>query len=138
MHESFIMKTFFLCFLLCILFWSSLLFRAFVLYFFLRNFYILDCQHLIDFFVVPNTCVCLFIEPLIMLTDCLVLLSFVGIKNILRQMAIVCNSSYLVAMNIFANQFFSIFNCPFLACAHCACWSPSNALPKTDVHIFRT
>lgn len=103
MHESFIMKTYFLDFLLNILCWSSLFFRAFVLYFFLRNLYVLNCYNLIDFLVVPNTSVCLFVKPLIVLANCLVLLSFVGIEDILGQMAIVCNSSYLVAMNIFAN-----------------------------------
>jgi hypothetical protein len=49
---------------------------------------------------------------------------------------IVGNSPNFIAMNIFFNQFLSIFNGSFLSRSDSPRWSPSGAFPNSNVHIF--
>lgn len=101
-------------------------------------FYVFDQLRLIHRPMLLDACVGLFVEPFVELAGHLVLLPLVCVQNILGQVSVIRNSSYLVAMDIFINQFFPILYSSLFSSINCSCWSPSNALPKPDIHILRS
>lgn len=113
------------------------LFRPFDLNFFLWNCDIFNSDCLIDYFIVFDASICLFIKALIMPAYSLILLALVCVQDVLRQVAMVGNSSYFVAVDVLSNQLLSVFDGSLLTSVDCTCRSPSDALPKADIHILR-
>jgi hypothetical protein len=130
------MKSFFLHLYLHFFFFIFLLLRSLDLNLFLRNGNVLDSDSLIDGSIILDAGVGLFIEAFVVPAHSLILLSLIGIQDVFGKMPMVGNPSYLITVDVFANQLLSVFNCSLLSSVHCTSWPPSNALPESNVHVF--
>lgn len=103
---------------------------------FFRNFNVLNSQSLIHRSVILDSRIGLFVEFLIVPAYNLILLPLIGIQDIFGKMTVIGNFSYLVAMDVFSNQFLTILNSPFFSGVDGTSWSPCDALPKSNIHIL--
>lgn len=107
-----------------------------LLYLILRDLYVFNSDGLISQPIFFDACIGLLVEFFVVPADCLILFSFVGVEDVLGKVAIVGNSSDLVAVDVFAYQLFSVFDRPLFSGVDGSCWSPGNALPQSNVHVF--
>lgn len=131
------MKSFLLSCLLNVILRIFLFFSSLCFNLFFRNLNILNCNSFIHNFIVFDARVCLFVEPFVILADSLVLFSFVSIQDVFGKVAVVGNSSNLIAVDVFSYQLLSVFNGSLFASVDRAGRSPGDALPKSNVHVFR-
>lgn len=132
------MQSFFLNLFIHVLFSFVLLFRSLDFNFFFRNFNVFNSQSLIHRSVVLDSRISLFVKFFIVPAYNLVLLSLVGIQDIFGKMTMVGNFSYLVTVDVFSNQFFTILNSPFFSGVDSTSWPPCDTLPQSNIHIFGT
>lgn len=100
-----------------------------LLYLLLRDLYVFNSDGLISQSILFDATICLFVEFFVVPADCLILFAFICVEDVLGKVPIVCNSSDLVAVDVFAYQLLSVFDGSFFSCVYCSCWSPGYALP---------
>lgn len=130
------MKSFLLNVPLSLLFGFFLFFRSLDLNFFFRNGDSFNCCSLVHKSLLLYSSISLFVQPLIMPANYLILLSFIGIQNIFGKVTVICNSPYFITVNILTNQFFSILYRPLLTSIDRTSWPPCNTLPQSDIHVL--
>lgn len=133
---SLVMQSFLFNLFLLVLFRFFLFLRPLHFDFFFWNFNIFDCQSLIHRSVILDSRIGLFVKFLIMPANNLILLSLVGIQDIFGKMAMIGDFSYLVTVNVFSNQFLTIFDSPFFSGVDGTSRSPCDTLPKSNIHIL--
>lgn len=112
------------------------LFIPLLLDFLLRDLYILYSNGLICQSILLDARIGLLVKFFVIAADCLILFAFVGVEDILRKVAVVGNPSDFVAVDVFAYQLFSVFDCSLLPGVYRTRWSPGYAFPQSNVHVF--
>ena len=73
-----------------------------------------------------------------MLADILILSSFIGIEDVFGEVAVIGNSSNLITVDIFADQFLPVLYGSLFSNVNGTNWPPRDTFPKSDIHIFRS